>query len=93
MVRQETVVDKSIYYDQAIDFKDEETGEYYPLRVRTRSMFYQTFKPSNSIESDIVDILDIRLTIGSIEMDDSMLQLGMQHRDKQFVQYDHPQYI
>lgn len=76
------MVDPSIYYDDAVDFKDEDSKTYFPLRKVMRSEFYDSLDINtddhrNYHEGGLVDILEISLGINQVTIDDAYLQLEL----------------
>ena len=70
LIRQETLIDNNMKFEQAKDFKNEETGEYFPLKIGAKSEIYIPLMP-NSLKLT-VPILEFRITINTIEIDDSL---------------------
>lgn len=75
MVRQQNVVDKSIYNT---------TTDYFPLRVLADSIFYKTL---GNIHPTVVDIVEIRLGIDTVEFSDSIFNYFGNHHQKNFINF------
>ena len=78
LIRQETVVDSSIYYDDAVDFKYEETKTYFPLKKMMRSEFYDSIEihsdsDRRSHDEGLVSIFEISLGVNKVQIDDSYI--------------------
>ena len=56
-------------FEQAKDFNNVETGEYFPLKIGAKSEIFTPLMP-NSFKLT-VPILEFKITINTIEIDDS----------------------
>ena len=73
IVAQKTIVDKSIYKDNAKDFATED--EYFPLRIDNEQLFFHNIKFDDDMKT-FIDVFEIKLGIEEIEFDDSVHQLA-----------------
>ena len=85
LIRQDTMVDKSIYYDDAKDFKDEETKTYWPLRRHMKSEIFQALHSDHT--SEIVELIEVSLGLNQLTFDDNWFQFGFSERTKYFVDF------
>ena len=65
-------------------------GDYYPIRVFQKSMFYQTLPP---IKEHTIGIYEVPMTISTLEINDAPLRLDRYTRTKQFVEWGTPRFI
>ena len=70
MIRQETQIDNNMQFEQARDFKNEETGEYFPMKIGAKSEIFTPLMPNS--QKSTVPILEFKITINTIEIDDSL---------------------
>jgi hypothetical protein len=79
------MVDKSIYYNNAEDFRDNDTKSYFPLRRHMKSEFFSALNSDHS--SDVVDLYEIGLGLNKIKFDDAYFQIGFSEKEKYFVDF------
>ena len=65
------MVDSSIYYEDAVDFKDENTKKYFPLKKMMKSEFYDSIeihagRDRRQNDVGLVSIFEISLGINKV---------------------------
>lgn len=78
--------DKSIYFDDAKDFRNNETGEYWPMSIHMSSQMFQPLKSDYS--SDIFEMFEVRLSLSKIIFDDAWFQFGLSRKTKELVNFE-----
>ena len=90
--RQDNVVDKDLYRNDVAGIKtlNSSEGDYFPIRVFQKSMFYRTLPKQKDYS---VEIFEMPMTISTLEINDAYIRLDYFTRSKQFIEWTTPRFI